>query len=110
MIQEFASQASIEAKLGMPLTPFMQVREACGLLDDQEGRAFLTADLLHIELVRNDSTNEARRLGERRRVVALARRQIPQQLYSQFLFSMHFSTQSCGGPRLAEQCYGPGEQ
>lgn len=46
------------------------VHAACGPLDDQEGRAFLAADLLGIELVRNlneegnSRANEARRLGE----------------------------------------------
>ena len=46
------------------------VHAACGCLDDQEGRAFLAADLIGIQLVRglsqvgNSRGNEARRLGE----------------------------------------------
>ena len=46
------------------------VRAACGCLDDQEGRAFIAADLLGIELARNQNEegnsrrNDARRLGE----------------------------------------------
>ena len=46
------------------------VHAACGPLDDQEGRAFLAADYMGIQLVRgkdyvgNSRENEARRLGE----------------------------------------------
>ena len=46
------------------------VRECCGRLDDQEGRAFLAADQMGVELVRDESDvgnsrgNEARKLGE----------------------------------------------
>ena len=46
------------------------VRACCGFLDDQEGRAFLVADLRGVELIRNSGEegnsrrNEARTLGE----------------------------------------------
>eukprot|EP00966_Prymnesium_polylepis_P121391 2805602-Prymnesium_polylepis.1 len=37
------------------------VRACCGLLDDQEARAFLAADLMGIELVRGSLANESRK-------------------------------------------------
>ena len=46
------------------------VHECCGRLDDQEGRAFMAADQMGIELVRDETDagnsrgNEARKLGE----------------------------------------------
>jgi hypothetical protein len=40
------------------------VHEACGLLDDQEGRAFLAGDLMGVEIVRGTGLNESRKLGE----------------------------------------------
>jgi hypothetical protein len=40
------------------------VHACCGLLDDQEARAFLAADLLGIELVRGSRANESRKVGE----------------------------------------------
>ena len=40
------------------------VHECCGLLDDQEGRAFLAADLVGVELVRGMRANESRKVGE----------------------------------------------
>jgi hypothetical protein len=40
------------------------VHDCCGLLDDQEGRAFLVGDLMGIEIVRGERLNESRKLGE----------------------------------------------
>ena len=38
--------------------------ESCGLIDDQEGRAFLATDLLGVEIVRGKGANESRKIGE----------------------------------------------
>ena len=38
--------------------------ESCGLIDDQEGRAFVATDLMGVEIVRGDAVNESRKIGE----------------------------------------------
>eukprot|EP00966_Prymnesium_polylepis_P336969 7391834-Prymnesium_polylepis.1 len=40
------------------------VHESCDLLDEQEARAFLAADLMGVELVRGKGANESRTVGE----------------------------------------------
>ena len=37
---------------------------SCGLIDDQEGRAFVATDLMGVEIVRGDAANESRKIGE----------------------------------------------
>ena len=40
------------------------VHARCGLLDDQEGRAFVAADLMGVEIVRGKAANESCKIGE----------------------------------------------